>query len=131
MLELGNYILLSGHHVKIKELYQDGLRVEYPDRTLVNTKYEDIRFIELGSNVLKKLCDIEGNYVCKLQKKHQHPLHEKEFYEVNLKGKKFYLHGYLYDDISIWHFINTFTLHYLHQLQNTITLLNPTVELSI
>jgi len=130
MLELGNYVIASGHYVQIKELYQDNLMIEYPDRTRVTTEYSNIRFVELGSDVLKKLYD-GADPVCRLIKVTDHPLHRKEEFEIDLRGKKFRLHGYLYNDISVWSFINTFTLHYVHQLQNAVSILNPAVELTL
>jgi len=130
MLQLGNYVILSGHQVKIKELYQQELLVELEDRTLLRTDYASIRFIELGSNVLCHLMD-DGKKVCRLLKSTDFDLHRKEDYEINLRGKRFYLHGFLYNDISIWQILNVLTIHYLHQLQNVTKILCPGVDLTL
>lgn len=134
ILSPGNYLLYNGIESKAKELHQDNISLMYPDGTLVLVPYDKVRYIELGSNVLLRLKS-EGdslngsNSVFSFLKSTEYPLHKKEDYIFDTGFKKFYLSGFLYDDRSIWQFSNLITLHYLHQLQNLIAILDPAVSL--
>lgn len=134
-LSQGNYLYLNGTVVKIKELHQDNtITVCYQDGTQVRVSDKDLRYIELtGSNVILRLMSEEDTQVERtvfsLIKTTKHQFHTKEEYCLNLGGVKFYLSGFLYEDKSIWSFSNLITLHYLHQLQNLLAILNPAIPL--
>lgn len=127
-LQINNYLYHGAHEVQVDETHQDGPVIRFSDGTKIKTRYEDTRFVELGSNVLIRLKSL-GKPICSMIKTTKELLHTKEDYSVNIGGKIFFLNGYLYNDKSIWQFSNIVTLHYLHQLQNLVGILNPEVEL--
>ena len=131
-LSQGNYVYYSGGTiVQIKELHKDNIvEVCYPDGTLVGTPERNLRFIELtGSNVLLRLKSEGGLPVFSLLKTVKHLYHMKEDYSMNIAGMRFFLSGFIYEDKSIWNFSHSVTLHYLHQLQNLVSILNADFQL--
>lgn len=135
MLEVGNYVAInkgkfSGHIVLIKSILSYDLISVYHGEENIQLYSDEIRFIELSSDILLKLKDPEypGQLASRL-KVHEYDLHTKEDWILDLRGKKFYLHGFLQEKISIWSFGNIITIHYLHQLQNLVKLLNPEIDI--
>lgn len=131
-LSPGNYLLYNTVEVKAKELHQDNIIIMYPDGTLLPVPYDKVRYIELGSNVLLRLkSEGDSRSVFSFLSSTDYPLHKKEDYVFDTGFKKFYLSGFLYDDRSIWQVSNLITIHYLHQLQNLIAILDPSILVSL
>lgn len=128
---IGNYFYLSGKEIIIKELHQNNyITIGYNDGVLLRVEDKDLRYIELGSNVLSRLTS-EGRVISKLLRSTELELHRKDDYAIDLRGKTFYMSGYLFEHKSIFYFSQTITLHYLHQFQNLISILNPEVSLEL
>ena len=137
MLQYDNYIIINkgkytGHIVQIKSILSHDLFCVYPAEGDSMEVYSDeIRFVELTWDILSKLKDPEyPGQVATHLKTHEYELHKKVDWVLDLRGKRFYLHGILHGDASIWQFGNLITIHYLHQLQNLVKILNPEIDLT-
>jgi len=115
--QIGNNVYYNNHYVKLLELYKDKCLIQYQDGTQLYVSYNEIKPIVLEDKVLK-------DWGSKVVTERVYEFHKMRSYEVNVRGKIYFLKGYIYADNSIWHF-NTMSLHYFHQLQNLCKIINP------
>lgn len=119
-----NHVQYRGHTVKIKELHEYELIIQYSDATLLPVLYDNIQPIRTVSNVL-----ISAGLT--LQSSSKILNHTKEIYELNVLGKRYLITGMIFEDHNIWRFDMFLSFHYFHQLQNICRLVNPTFDLKL
>jgi hypothetical protein len=63
-------------------------------------------------------------------KEKENPYHRDISLVIRVNGKFYNIRGIVYDDKSIWVF-QGITILYIHQLQNIIGIIEPTIDLRI
>ena len=122
VLSVGNHLKFNNHIIKITEIQKENLIIEFQDGTRLYSPYSDVKGINTESSVLSSLG------LTKISSK-KILLHTQDIFEIDIKGKKYFLKGLIFDDSIIWRFDNFLSFHYIHQLQNICSLVNPEYEL--
>jgi hypothetical protein len=120
--QLGNYTLLfDTYKVKIIGLAEHYVRVIMPDHlTYVSESvdWDKVRPIDLTEEILLSI-----GFTFVTSKEYEH--HKMTNYEIRINGKFYYIRGFLVNEEYLWSFLGL-TLHYLHQLQNILSIIEPT-----
>jgi hypothetical protein len=122
--QLGNYIKDWQKKVAmIIEIDQKGVLAEYLDNKTYKLEWHDFKPIEISVPLMVEI----GFSVVKEK---DNPYHKDVSMTTVLNGKFYNARGVLYKGNSIWTF-NNITVIYLHQVQNIISIIDPTKTLQV
>ena len=125
--QLGNYtLLIDTYRTKIVGLSETSVRIEVPKSIEGLNDFVDwdkVRPIELTEDIL---LSIGFTYVLK----REHEFHKMTSYEIRINGKFYYIRGFLVNDEYLWSFLGL-TFRYLHQLQNILSIIEPTYNVTL
>lgn len=107
----------------VVEINQKGILAEYANNQTYFLEWHDMKPLEITVQLMKEM----GFTVAREK---DNPYHKEIGMSILLGGKFYNSRGIIYNDRSIWTF-NSTTLLYLHQIQNIISIIDPTREISI
>ena len=109
-IQYGSHFYYQDKIVKVVALSKDYITIQFEDKTFLPVLYSQIRPLELESNVLLRYGFISTK--------------DNVIYEINIPNS----YCYLYLDNNKWFVGTKFQIHYLHQLQSLIRLLDPNID---
>ena len=122
--QLGNYIQDWQKKIAmVVEINQKGVLAEYADTQTYFLEWHDLKPIEIKIPIM-----IEMGFSIAREK--DNPYHKEVGMSILLGGKFYNARGIVYDDKSIWVF-NSVTVLYVHQIQNIISIIDPSKSMQI
>ena len=122
--QLGNYIQDWQKKIAmVVEINQKGVLAEYADKQTYFLEWHDLKPLEIKIPIM-----IEMGFSIAREK--DNPYHKEIGMSILLGGRFYNARGIVYDNRSIWVF-NSVTTLYIHQIQNIISIIDPSKYLQV
>jgi hypothetical protein len=122
--QIGNYIQDWQKKVAmVKEIDQRGILAQYAEEGTYKLEWHDFTPLDINVPLLHEMG-------FETIKEKENPYHRDISLVIRVNGKFYNIRGIVYDDKSIWVF-QGITILYIHQLQNIIGIIEPTIDLRI
>lgn len=122
--QIGNYIQDWQKKIAmVVEINQKGVLAEYADDQAYFLEWHDVKPLEIKIPIM-----VEMGFSIAREK--DNPYHKEIGMSILLGGKFYNARGIVYENRSIWVF-NNVTLLYVHQVQNIISIVDPSKSLQV
>ena len=122
--QIGNYIQDWQKKIAVvKEVDQKGILAQYAEESTYNLEWHDFTPIDIKADLLQHMG-------FEIVKQKDNPYHKDISMAITVNRKFYNIRGILYEDKSIWVF-QTITVLYIHQIQNILYIIEPTINLQV
>jgi hypothetical protein len=122
--QIGNYIQDWQKKIAmVKEIDQRGILAQYAEEATYKLEWHDITPLNIKVDLLHEM----GFETIKQK---ENPYHRDLSLATRVNGKFYNIRGIVYDDKAIWVF-QGITVLYVHQVQNILSIIEPTIDLDI
>lgn len=122
--QLGNLIQdWAKRPVVVRGMSEDNITVEDKEKNFQELYWRDVKPLEIKLEFLEQL----GFQIIKTK---QNYLHQEINGFIIINSKYYNIKGIVYDDKSLW-VINTVSVRWIHQLQNLLSIIEPTFNSDI
>ena len=119
--QVGNYAKdWTEKILRIVEIKEGGVTAQYANEERRDVPWQDIIPLPIREDLLDQIG-------FKTIKERLNPYHREVTVSSIINGRHYHMMGFLYEDKSLWTF-NGMSLRYLHQVQNILYILEPTID---